>query len=108
MSQVQTNQRETRFQDERNQEMQKVAVQIDDIHAIQTELNQLVHDQGQQVNDIEAHIDATEQVVAEGVEQLQAAGESAKTGRKWQIIGAILLLVLILVLLFSFWSKLFG
>ena len=39
MSQVQTNQRETRFQDERNQEMQKVAVQIDDIHAIQTELN---------------------------------------------------------------------
>merc|ERR1712076_364575 len=102
MSQIQAT-RETNFQNERHDEMVKLANQVDDINAIQQELNQLVHDQGQTVNDIEAHINDTEAQVNDGAQQLQQAAESAKTGRKWQIIGATLLLVLILVLLFSFW-----
>ena len=104
MSQIQTTTRETKFQDERAQEMQHIVNQIDDIHAINMELNTLVHSQGQVVNDIEAHINETEAQVNEGVEQLQQAATSAKTGRKWKIIGAVLLLVLIFVLVISFWS----
>ena len=95
---------ETRFLDQRNEEMQNLANQIDDIHAIQTELNQLVHAQGQTVNDIEAHIEETAVQVDEGVEQLRQAGESAKSGRKWKIIIAIAVVVLVIVLLSVFWQ----
>ena len=104
MSQIQTSIRETKFQEERLEEMKKITGQMEDVNAITKELHKLVHDQGQVVDDIEAHIGETEAQVADGVEQLEQAATSAKSGRKWKMIGAVLLIVLIIVLLITFWS----
>ena len=45
MSQIQTSIRETKFQEERLEEMKKITGQMEDVNAITKELHKLVHDQ---------------------------------------------------------------
>ena len=93
---------QTRFQ-----EMEKLNKDVQNVHAIYSELNQLVHEQGETVQNLEDLADQAEADVEVGVEQLREAADHAVSARKKKVflimLAIVLVIILIIVLLVTLW-----
>merc|ERR1739848_894663 len=93
-----------RMMQKRQEAMQKIERDIVNVNLIYKELNTLVYQQGEQIDNIEDHIDQADMEVDEGLNQLEQAATHAVSARKKKIcltlfcIAAGLTVLLILLI----------
>lgn len=97
--QYQTTDVSAQYLQERLLAQEKIAQDIDNVHQMHKDLNYLVHEQGEQVDCLESHIEEADEQVEQGVQQLEAAAEHAVSARKKKIILAAVCGILMLILI---------
>lgn len=93
---------------DRDQAMNQISKDIDNLAVIQKELNTMVYDQAQMVDDLDAHIDMADTAVEDGVQQLEQAADNAVAARKKKICLSIFCSILGLMVLGSILHYFFG
>lgn len=96
---MQTTDMTGQYLNERDQAVQKISKDIQNVNIISRELNTLVHQQAEMVDDLDAHIDTADAAVEDGVQQLEQAATHATSARKKKMILAVICTILGLVLL---------
>lgn len=91
--------------EERANAIRQLESDIMDVNQIFKDLGQLVHEQGETVDSIEAHVELASTQISEGANQLRMAAQSQTKLRKKKLcllgLGIIVLLVLILIIWLS-------
>ncbi|XP_047336898.1 syntaxin-124-like [Impatiens glandulifera] len=85
---------------ERHDAVKDIEKNLIELHQVFLDMAALVEAQGQQLNDIESHVQHASSFVRRGTEQLVEAREYQKSSRKWTCIAVILGICLILLILF--------
>lgn len=88
---------------DRQKQMETIERDIENVHMIYKELNQLVYEQGDQIDSIENHIDQAEIEVEEGVHQLSQASVHARSLRKKKLCLTMFGLAAAIVIVFIIW-----
>jgi len=88
---------------DRQKQMETIERDIENVHMIYKELNQLVYEQGDQIDSIENHIDQAEIEVEEGVHQLSQASVHARSLRKKKLCLTMFGLAAAIVVVFIIW-----
>lgn len=90
---------------EQEQSIRQLESDISDVNQIFKELGQLVHEQGETIDSIEASVEHTSEYVSQGAQQLrEASGYKNKIRRRKLIligIGALILTVIILIIIWK-------
>ncbi|KAL8506661.1 hypothetical protein ACS0TY_017524 [Phlomoides rotata] len=89
---------------ERHDAVKEIEKNLIELHQIFLDMAALVEAQGQQLNDIESHVQHASSFVRRGTEQLHDAREYQKNSRKWTYYAVLLIIVLALVVTFPIWS----
>ncbi|XP_047338348.1 syntaxin-125-like [Impatiens glandulifera] len=85
---------------ERHDAVKDIEKNLIELHQVFMDMAALVEAQGQQLNDIESHVQHASSFVRRGTEQLVEAREYQKSSRKWTCIAVALAICLVLLLLF--------
>ncbi|XP_008478188.1 syntaxin-12-like [Diaphorina citri] len=92
--------------EEQEQAIRQLESDIRDVNQIFKELGAMVHDQGELIDSIEAHVERTEAYVSDGNTQLKdAAMYTYKVRRKKFVCMAVGIVFLLLVLIWMFWPN---
>ena len=87
---------------ERHDAVKDLEKNLKELHQVFLDMAVLVEAQGEQLDDIESHVNRANSFVRGGTEQLQTARNYQKNTRKWTCYAIILLLVIVLfVVLFT-------
>ncbi|CAK9152963.1 unnamed protein product [Ilex paraguariensis] len=87
---------------ERHDAVKEMEKNLKELHQVFLDMAVLVQSQGEQLDDIESHVNRANSFVTRGAQQLQVARKHQKNTRKWTCFAIILLLVIILfVVLFT-------
>ncbi|XVE96275.1 hypothetical protein REPUB_Repub02eG0207100 [Reevesia pubescens] len=87
---------------ERHDAVKDIEKNLKELHQVFLDMAVLVEAQGEQLDDIESHVNRANSFVRGGTERLQTARNYQKNTRKWTCYAIILLLVIILfVVLFT-------
>lgn len=89
---------------ERHDAVKEIEKNLIELHQIFLDMAALVEAQGQQLNDIESHVQHASSFVRRGTEQLHDAREYQKNSRKWTYYAVLLIIVLLLLVSFPIWS----
>ena len=89
---------------ERHDAVKEIEKNLIELHQIFLDMAALVEAQGQQLNDIESHVQHASSFVRRGTENLHDAREYQKNSRKWTYYAVLLIIVLLLVVTFPIWS----
>jgi len=84
---------------ERHDAVKDIEKNLIELHQIFMDMATLVEAQGEQLNDIEQHVNRATSYVARGTTQLKVAKDHQRNTRKWMCIGIALVIVLILIIL---------
>ncbi|KAE9619548.1 hypothetical protein Lal_00041797 [Lupinus albus] len=93
---------------ERHDAVKELEKSLLELHQVFLDMAVLVQSQGEQLNDIESHVQRANSFVQTGVEQLHTARKHQRNTRKWTCYGIILVLVIVLfIVLFTVrpWEK---
>ncbi|KAF4521367.1 hypothetical protein B566_EDAN006956 [Ephemera danica] len=91
--------------EEREQAIRQLESDISDVNQIFKDLGAMVHEQGEVIDSIEAHVEKTEIFVAEGAQQVrQASHFQSKARMKKFILFSCLAVVLIVVISIIVWQ----
>lgn len=92
---------------ERHDAVKDLENNLKELHQVFMDMAVLVEHQGEQLDDIESHVQRANSFVRGGTQQLQTARKLQKNSRKWTCIAIIILLIIILVVLLSVrpWEK---
>ncbi|XP_071700849.1 syntaxin-125-like [Rutidosis leptorrhynchoides] len=88
---------------ERHDSVKEIEKNLMELHQIFLDMAALVEAQGQQLNDIESHVNNASSFVHRGTEQLVEARELQKNSRKCACIAVLLVILLIIVALYPIW-----
>ncbi|PIN03139.1 SNARE protein Syntaxin 1 [Handroanthus impetiginosus] len=86
---------------ERHDAVKDIEKNLRELHQIFLDMAVLVQSQGEQLDDIESHVNRANSFVRGGTHQLQVARKHQKNTRKWACFGIILLLIIILIVVLS-------
>ncbi|CAH9098933.1 unnamed protein product [Cuscuta epithymum] len=92
---------------ERHAAVKEVERSLKELHQVFLDMAVLVESQGEQLDDIESHVNRANSFVRGGTQNLQVARKHQKSTRKWTCIGIIILLAVILIIVLSVqpWKK---
>ncbi|KAL2503095.1 syntaxin [Forsythia ovata] len=92
---------------ERHDAVKEMEKNLRELHQVFMDMAVLVQSQGEQLDDIESHVNRANSFVRGGTHQLEVARKHQKNTRKWTCFGIILLLIIILIIVFSIrpWEK---
>lgn len=92
---------------ERHDAVKEIEKNLNELHQVFLDMAVLVQSQGEQLDDIEIHVQRASSFVRGGTQQLQVARKHQKNTRKWTCFAIILLLVIILIIVLSIqpWKK---
>ncbi|KAL2457247.1 Syntaxin [Abeliophyllum distichum] len=92
---------------ERHDAVKEMEKNLRELHQVFMDMAVLVQSQGEQLNDIESHVNRANSFVRGGTQQLEVARKHQKNTRKWTCFGIILLLIIILIIVLSIrpWEK---
>ncbi|CAH9063552.1 unnamed protein product [Cuscuta europaea] len=92
---------------ERHAAVKEVERNLKELHQVFLDMAVLVESQGEQLDDIESHVNRANSFVRGGTQNLQVARKHQKSTRKWTCIGIIILLAVILIIVLSVqpWKK---
>lgn len=82
---------------ERHDAVKEMEKNLKELHQVFLDMAVLVQAQGEQLDDIEAHLNRANSYIRGGTQQLQTARTHQKNTRKWTCFGITLLLIIILV-----------
>ena len=74
---------------------------LNELHQVFLDMAVLVQAQGEQIDNIESHVDRASSFVQHGNQQLQKARFLQKNTRKWTCYGILILLIIIGIILAS-------
>jgi syntaxin 1B/2/3 len=86
---------------ERHDAVKEIEKNLKELHQVFLDMAVLVESQGEQIDDIESHVQRASSFVRGGAQQLQVARKHQKSTRKWACFGIILLLIIILIIVLS-------
>ncbi|KAL5579327.1 hypothetical protein UlMin_011769 [Ulmus minor] len=89
---------------ERHDAVKEIEKNLIELHQIFLDMAALVEAQGHQLNDIESHVAHANSFVRRGTDNLQDAREYQKSSRKWTCMAMALGALLIVLLLFPFFT----
>lgn len=84
---------------ERHDAVKDIEKNLIELHQIFMDMATLVEAQGEQLNDIEQHVNRATSYVARGTTQLKIAKDHQRNTRKWICIGIFLVILLLLIIL---------
>ncbi|KAJ6746040.1 SYNTAXIN [Salix koriyanagi] len=92
---------------ERHDAVKDLENNLKELHQVFMDMAVLVQHQGEQLDDIESHVQRANSYVRGGTQQLQTARKLQKNTRKWTCFAIIIVLIIILVILLSVrpWEK---
>ncbi|KAF9680793.1 hypothetical protein SADUNF_Sadunf06G0158400 [Salix dunnii] len=92
---------------ERHDAVKDLENNLKELHQVFLDMAVLVQHQGEQLDDIESHVQKANSFVRGGTQQLQTARKLQKNTRKWTCYAIIIVLIIILVILLSVrpWEK---
>ncbi|KAK6944127.1 Syntaxin, N-terminal domain [Dillenia turbinata] len=93
---------------ERHDVVKDMERNLKELHQVFLDMAVLVESQGEQLDDIESHVNRANSFIRGGTQQLQTARNHQKNTRKWTCIAIIILLVIILVVVLAIvkpWNK---
>ncbi|KAJ6743166.1 SYNTAXIN [Salix viminalis] len=92
---------------ERHDAVKDLENNLKELHQVFMDMAVLVQHQGEQLDDIESHVQRANSYVRGGTQQLQTARKLQKNSRKWTCFAIIIVLIIILVILLSVrpWEK---
>lgn len=74
---------------------------LKELHQVFMDMAILVETQGDQLDDIESHVNRANSFVRGGTKQLQVARKTQMNTRKWTCYGILLLLIVIAIIVLS-------
>ncbi|KAJ6698462.1 SYNTAXIN [Salix purpurea] len=86
---------------ERHDAVKDLENNLKELHQVFMDMAVLVQHQGEQLDDIESHVQRANSFVRGGTQQLQTARKLQKNTRKWTCFAIIIVLIIILVILLS-------
>ncbi|KAJ6406776.1 hypothetical protein OIU84_010315 [Salix udensis] len=86
---------------ERHDAVKDLENNLKELHQVFMDMAVLVQHQGEQLDDIESHVQRANSYVRGGTQQLQTARKLQKNSRKWTCFAIIIVLIIILVILLS-------
>lgn len=86
---------------ERHDAVTMIERNLKELHQVFMDMAVLVESQGEQLDDIESHVNRAHSFVTNGVQQLQVAKKHQRNTRKWTCYGILLLLIIIAIILVS-------
>lgn len=86
---------------ERHDAVKEMEKNLKELHQVFLDMAVLVQAQGEQLDDIESHVQRANSFVRTGAQQLQRARSHQKNTRKWTCYAIILLLIVVLVVILS-------
>lgn len=92
---------------ERHDAVKEMEKNLRELHQVFLDMAVLVQSQGEQLDDIESHVNRANSFVRGGTHQLEVARKHQKNTRKWACFGIVLLLIIILIIILSVqpWKK---
>lgn len=92
--------------EEQEQTIRQLENDIRDVNQIYKELGVMIHDQGEMIDSIEAHVERTEAYVSDGNSQLKEAAHTRyKIRRKKLVCLSVLIVFVVLLSLWVFWPS---
>ncbi|KVI08293.1 syntaxin-121-like [Cynara cardunculus var. scolymus] len=86
---------------ERHDAVTVIERHLRELHQVFMDMAVLVESQGEQLNDIESHVNRASSFVRGGAQQLQVARKTQKNTRKWTCFGILLLFIVIAIIVLS-------
>lgn len=86
---------------ERHDAVTVIERNLKELHQVFMDMAVLVESQGEQLDDIESHVNRANSFVRGGAQQLQVARKTQKNTRKWTCYGILLLLIIIAIIVLS-------
>lgn len=86
---------------ERHDAVTVIERSLKELHQVFMDMAVLVEHQGEQLDDIESHVNRANSYVTRGTQQLNEARKKQKNTRKWTCFGILLLLIIILIIVLS-------
>ncbi|PWA37543.1 t-SNARE [Artemisia annua] len=86
---------------ERHDAVTVIERNLKELHQVFMDMAVLVESQGEQLDDIESHVNRANSFVKGGTQQLQVARKSQLNTRKWTCYGILLLLIIIMIIVLS-------
>ncbi|KAL7612168.1 syntaxin-121 [Lactuca sativa] len=86
---------------ERHDAVTVIERNLKELHQVFMDMAVLVESQGEQLDDIESHVNRANSFVRGGAQQLQVARKTQKNTRKWTCFGILLLLIIIAIIVLS-------
>lgn len=103
--QMQMQEEDLRALQEQEQAVRQLESDINDVNQIFKDLGQLVHEQGETIDSIEASVEHTSNFVSQGAQQLREAGRYKNKSRRMKLIllgiGVLILAVIILIIIWK-------
>lgn len=90
---------------ERHDAVKDIERNLIELNQIFMDMATLVEAQGEQLNDIESHVNRASSFIERGTGQLKVAKDHQRNTRKWMCIGITLLIILILIITLPILSK---
>ncbi|ERN13593.1 hypothetical protein AMTRI_Chr06g177720 [Amborella trichopoda] len=84
---------------ERRDAVKELEKSLVELHQVFMDMSVLVNAQGEQLDNIESHVERANSYVRGGTQQLETARKHQKSTRKWTCIGIVVLLVILLIIL---------
>ncbi|KAL8204845.1 hypothetical protein R6Q57_010468 [Mikania cordata] len=86
---------------ERHDAVTVIERNLKELHQVFMDMAVLVEVQGEQLDDIESHVNRANSYVTRGTQQLNEARKKQKNTRKWACFGILLLLIIIAIVVLS-------
>lgn len=86
---------------ERHDAVMEIEKNLKELHQVFLDMRVLVESQGEQLDDIESHVQRASSYVDNGRRQLEVARKTQKNTRKWSCFAIILLLIIIAIVVLS-------
>ncbi|KAL5210628.1 hypothetical protein ABZP36_006251 [Zizania latifolia] len=86
-------------EEDRHDATREVERSLLELHQVFLDMAVVVESQGEQIDDIESHVNSASNYVQGGNKELGKAREYQRSSRKWLCIGAIILLLLVLLVI---------
>ncbi|KAI3683702.1 hypothetical protein L1987_84215 [Smallanthus sonchifolius] len=86
---------------ERNDSVTVIERSLKELHQVFMDMAVLVEHQGEQLDNIESHVNRANSYVTRGTQQLNEARKKQKNTRKWACFGILLLLIIIAIVVLS-------
>nr|XP_043609349.1 syntaxin-121-like [Erigeron canadensis] len=86
---------------ERHDAVTVIERNLKELHQVFMDMAVLVEHQGEQLDDIESHVNRANSYVVRGTAQLNEARKKQKNTRKWTCFGILLLLIIIAIIVLS-------